>query len=133
MLNGGVFCSPFEKRLYQPELQTLQRYYEKSFPQGTAVAQNAGLNGAWCGVIAGLNSGARFGRIEFKASKRAAPTVTFYNPSAANANGTDTTGVAITSFGAENIGDSGLGTTGTSTGSGLSRSVSIHYTANARM
>jgi hypothetical protein len=63
-----------------------QRYFESSFPIGTAPAQNIGkFNHA---IFAGNSDGGSLeGVINFSVIKRAAPsTVIYYNPSAANAN-----------------------------------------------
>lgn len=85
---SGTVTTPFESRPYGTELALCQRYYEKSFPQGAAPAQNYGVNG--CSTfIARLTGAVAFGAvipIKFVVPKRAVPTtVTTYNPSAANA------------------------------------------------
>lgn len=85
-LEAGTVASPFERRDYGRELMMCQRYYESSFPIGTAPAQNAGkFNHAI--FAANSDGGSLEGVINFFVPKRAAPsTVTYYNPSAANAN-----------------------------------------------
>lgn len=68
------------------EFAQCQRYYNKSFALATVPAQNVGLTGAWRGNAA--NAGAVaivHGFIPFPVMMRAAPTITLYNPSAANA------------------------------------------------
>lgn len=71
---------------------TVYRYYSKTFPIGTVPAQNAGLTGALCAPysqmallpVPGIDWA-------YPQTMRAIPTVTSYNPSAANANYRDTT------------------------------------------
>jgi hypothetical protein len=99
-LEPASFASGYDRRSFEAELAASERFYRKSFPYATAPAQNAGTAGAvgYRGHVAGVNADGlqvQFGRRMF-----AAPTVTFYNPSAANAlwrNATD-------------IGDSGAAT-----------------------
>jgi hypothetical protein len=67
----------------QGELAACQRYYEKSFYIGTAPAQNAGSDGS--AIIPLTSDYAQF-FIPFKVTKRTAPSITLFNPSAANAN-----------------------------------------------
>ena len=68
-------------------LQACQRYYVKSFPPATAPAQNAGATGAQghYQMLATGNSES-YSYIRFGQPLRATPTITRYNPSAANAN-----------------------------------------------
>jgi len=114
----------------------LQRYFEKSFSQGTAVNSSTGVAGASSWSIPAVNtSGVRFGGEKFSVVKRVPPTITFYNPAAANANMRDYIGnLDITGAGPENIGDSGF-TVGGNTPSGtfVGRPAAVHWTASARM
>lgn len=129
MLNSGVFCLPFEKRLVQQELQLCERYYEKSFPQGTAVAQNAGVTGA-VGVCS--QAANTFGTtFPFRTPKRTTPTVVTYNPSASNANWRDVTSSADRTVVVVTTSDKNVFIDGTSGASGTNNN--IHVTANARM
>lgn len=85
-LNPGSTATPFENRPYQQELALCQRYFWKSFPAATAPAQNAGVTGAitfpitWTGIANNITP-----TVSYPVPMRAIPTVTFYNPSAANA------------------------------------------------
>jgi len=92
----GSAATPFEHRAN--ELALCQRYYCKSFPQGTAPAQNTATGS----ILRSLaNDSGRF-EIPFftPVTMRAAPSVTLFNPFAANGNvfnadnGTDTPGSA---------------------------------------
>lgn len=84
-VNAGDYEVTFQPRSFGEELQLCMRYYEKSFPYDTAPAQNVGSNvGALMISSLGASIASR-GMINYKVPKRAVPTVTFYNPSAANA------------------------------------------------
>lgn len=78
--------SPYEARPYAVELALCERYFEKSFEMTTAPAQNAGVNGA---LHLYASAATQNLYVFFKTRKRAAPTVTTYNTSAANANWRD--------------------------------------------
>jgi hypothetical protein len=84
-LEPGPVATPFERRSFGQELSLCQRYFETSFPIGTAPAQNTGASGHT--FFAGNSDGGSIANYKgFMVSKRAAPTVVTYNPSAANAN-----------------------------------------------
>jgi len=97
-LEAGAKATPFARRHPGQELVFCQRYFCKSFPQDTAPAQNTATGS----ILRSLANDA--GRFEIPffmpATMRAAPTVTLFNPFAANANvynaddGTDTPGAA---------------------------------------
>jgi hypothetical protein len=85
---GLVGAAPLpELRPVATELAVCQRYFCKTFPQGVAPAQN-------CGTVAGAilyraqYSGPDYAGApwQFPVVMRAAPTLTYFNPSNANAN-----------------------------------------------
>ena len=81
-LEKGSTATSFDYRPYSAELAMCQRYFCSSFSIGTAPAQNLGG-----GMIGKGANGATAEPIlcwQFPVSMRAAPTVTTYNPSAAN-------------------------------------------------
>lgn len=82
----GSFPTAFEYLFPSQELQLLRRYYYKTFPKGTAVAQNAGRNGyiAYISQLAGVNGNSVMVKYPVTMAS-ATPTITTYNPSAANA------------------------------------------------
>lgn len=83
---GTADPTDFEKRTFQQELALCQRYYWKSFPYATAPAQATGGQVGAIGYLvrlAGINYDSA--GVIFPVVMRATPTVTFYNPSAANA------------------------------------------------
>lgn len=84
LVEGDVASTYFEKLNFQTVFEQCLRYCEMSFPYGTAPAQNAGLNGSEQFSQSNLT----YSNIKprFKVEKRSTPTITTYNPSAANAN-----------------------------------------------
>lgn len=85
-LSDGYELIDWTPRLVSDSFPQMLRYYHKSFPLLTVPAQSAGLTGAWRGGAA--NAGAVaivHGFIPFPVVMRTTPTITFYNPSAANA------------------------------------------------
>ncbi|CAI2719736.1 hypothetical protein [Nitrospina watsonii] len=80
----GSVATEFERRPLGLELSLCERYFAKTFPIATAPAQNAGVTGSlyWNG-----NSGVASIMWRFPVRMRASPTITLYNPSAANNNG----------------------------------------------
>lgn len=94
-LEMGTTVTPFERRIYSQELAMCQRYFQKTFDQATAPAQNAGTNGALSAPGAATN-------VSFNASwwftcpMRAAPTIVTYSPDNASADWSDQGGVRPT-------------------------------------
>lgn len=85
-VNLGAIATAYEKRPFGVEENLVQRFYQKTFPAGTAPAQSAGNTGslAYYALLTGVNSFSI--PWTFNTRMRSAPTVTFYNPGAANAN-----------------------------------------------
>lgn len=84
-LEAGTVATPFERRDYGRELMMCQRYFEKSFPQGTAPANGgssttfATLDGSVSGISQNrINAGPT---TQFKVVKRAIPTMQKYGNS----------------------------------------------------
>ena len=76
-LEVGSQATSFETRSYGTELALCQRYYETAFPVGTAVSPGASY--FWYTNVTSYSSTAcRSQWIDFKATKRALPTVTPY-------------------------------------------------------
>lgn len=133
MLNSGVFALPFAKRSIQQELQLCQRYYEKTFNSGTAVAQNVGA-GAGDIYILSVNTSAatNYHWWQFKVNKRTSPTIVTYNISASNANWRDTTAGSDKTVALLGSSESMMGIYVNATTS-VTDNLRIHATANARM
>ena len=135
-LEVGTFATAFAPRPFGMEVSLCQRFYEKSFPQATAPAQNAGLTGSYTfGQVAGASVNQAGTPVTFKVTKRTTPIVTFFNPQAANSQIRGTT-VALdwTGTAASNVGDTGFGFSGTSpAGSSPGIFNAFHWTADARL
>jgi len=82
-LEKGSVATSFDYRPYGTELALCQRYYEMSYPQGTApgtaVQQTTALSVYNNSPTASTASTMTI-PVRFKASKRASPTVTIYQP-----------------------------------------------------
>jgi hypothetical protein len=120
----------------QAELAMCQRYYQKSFPQATAPAQNAGQTGAvyFPQILTGAFN-QTLGAIRFPVVMRTSPTITTFNPSAANAqvrNVNNSSNWSSTT--PEQTSDAGFGlqATGNASGGAGDRAL-IHYTADAEL
>jgi hypothetical protein len=82
---SGATATPFEIRHRETELALCQRYYQKTFTQGTTPATNTGdftnalqyITFSAGAVISGYNW-------RYPVSMRALPAATYFNPSAAN-------------------------------------------------
>ena len=132
-LEVGSVATDFEHRSYGQELALCQRYFEKSFAQGIAPAQNhAGQAGSYS--LLNIGSKLRSANIPFKVVKRtSSPTITYFNPYAANANAR----IMFTSTDLANIatdiaGDSWFNFTSTDTTPSPTY-CHLHWTANAEL
>jgi hypothetical protein len=119
-------------------LARAQHFYAKSFPQGTAPAQNAGVNGSVCGIIgkAGATALAVHIPIRFPVTMHKTPaTPTLYSPSSAAAQPfrIDGTSPAVQTAGAIiQTSDQGFVVTATGDASGaVGDLVGVHYSADA--
>jgi hypothetical protein len=102
-LEAGSVATPFERRSYGQELALCQRYYEKSFAQGTAPVDNGGYQGSF--LLAGNSNGSSFiGNVTWKVTKRAAPSATFYRPDSGTGGQFDNGGSPVT----HSISDTGM-------------------------
>ena len=94
-LEPGSAATTFEYRPISVELGMCQRYYEKSFPMGTAPAQNLGVSasGSHRGIAGKAGALANYlPNAYFQVRKRTATgTITTFNPSAANSQVRDDT------------------------------------------
>ena len=135
-LEKGSTATSFDYRPYTTELQLCQRYFEKSFDIGTAVAQNSGTyNGTSVAASPGQLSGMAFGDTRFKINKRTAATLTFYNPAAANAFARDqNAGVDCTATSAWMAGESSFAiSASTGIGSGATNRIAVHWSASSEL
>lgn len=137
-LEPGSFATPFEIQTRQQVLTACQRYYTKTFPISTAPAQNVG---SYVGCVtyrcqvAGT-AGANGSPWIFPVNMRATPTITTYNPSAANAlwrnasGGGADSGAAVPINTANNLVWIG---NAQAAGDAVTNVLNIHATANAEL
>lgn len=128
--------SPFVMPLMADDLARAQRYYAKTFPQGTAVAQNAGLAGALSAVGVSTTAGTIVANWRFPVPMRCSPTIVTYNPSAANANWRNVTDAAdaVVSVDPNTAkGSTGVEITEVTTALVVASRYYIHATANCRL
>ena len=136
-LNLGAVPMRGPPRLWALELALCERYYGKSFSYATAPAQNIGSNAGamiFTQAIAGASVQTAPG-VWYKVTKRVAPTVTLYNPLAANGQirnesaGNDWTGTTIAV-----VGDTGFQVIGTPpVGSVQGSTAAFHWSADAEL
>lgn len=87
-LEIGTTATSFEYMPLDMEIHALQKYFYKTFPQGTAVASATGFPGSvgYVAQIAGTAPGPGFAiSLRFPAEMLYTPVVTTYNPGTANA------------------------------------------------
>lgn len=136
-LEPGANATPFEHRPHGTEMALCQRYYEKSFPYATAPAQNSGVAGGTYSMpqTAGASTGNTLGTVVFQVAKRAAPAVTFYNPSAANAQVRNSSvGADCSNTTAGSIGERSFHLTATTAGGSASGNTNgVHWAADAEL
>jgi hypothetical protein len=75
-LESGAIATPFERKTFQEQLSDCQRYYENSAYPSDIVPTAATGAGAY---IPASTANILCAETQFKTTKRAAPTVTFYN------------------------------------------------------
>ena len=87
-LEVGNTATPFEHRSYSDELARCQRYFEKSYNQGTAPGTGAGdFTGSYQARDGTASTVVRYYPVTYKVTKRANPTVVIYNPQTAASGG----------------------------------------------
>ncbi len=134
-LTEGYEIQAWAPRAAPYELARCQRYYCKSFDIDTGPAQSV-LAGAVRGAVsvAGATAGQPIG-IRFPVAMRAAPTMTYFNPAAANAFARNTTAnTDATATASANT--TGVSTDTTFTGIAawtVGQSVAVQYTADAEL
>ena len=135
-LEEGTVATPFELRPFGLELMLCLRYYQKSFALETAPAQNVGTGTGdyvFPAPVAGTGN-QRSPSFTFSVPMRTTPTVTTYNPSAANAllrdiNAAADGGAITVTTSQKMLRVAGAGNASTSAGN----SMTFHWTADARL
>lgn len=130
-LESGSYATPFERRLFNMELLMCQRYYAKSFLQGTAPASNVGTTaGALIYSTQAASTQYVTAQTNLPITLRTAPTITTYNPfstgSGWSASGTGSYTASVYSYG-----DSSIALRNDTVVSSSGANMSIHWTASA--
>lgn len=128
--------SPYVMRSWDEELVRCQRLYEKSFNYGTVPVQNAGTftGEAFFPAITAGATPQRLPTIFFSVRKRSTPSITLYNPAAANAEVRDETANLDCSATASLAWEASLqvNTTGNA-GSSAGNRLGVHWVADSSM
>lgn len=119
-------------RTAHQEISLAQQFYRKSFPLGTKPAQSAGVAGARC-IRNPIALGEPSVYVDFLPPMAASPTITTFNPSAANANWRDVTASSDIAVAVDPV--TALSSTGVEIATGgtvttLADDLCIHYTAD---
>lgn len=123
--------TPLERLPLPITYMMCRRRFRTSFPFGTAPAQNAGIGGA-IGIYASAANQSVSYYLSFDAPMRAAPTVTCYNPSAANSSWRNTNAnTDIASFVDPAPSMTGFGIASGASGVIAGHRHMIHYAASA--
>jgi hypothetical protein len=133
-LEVGDTATPFEFKSFEDELMECQRYYQKSYNQGTNPGTATNYAGAvvWSSVTTGAFGSAA--PVYLKTTMRATPTVTIYNPET-GATGSIRGISAGNNFAgtAEYIGDNGFCVYATATQSSAGFLIGTHYVAQIEL
>ena len=133
-LEKGSTATSFDYRPYGTELQLCQRYFEKSQPQGSAVA---GGTAEYFFVGANFRGSSALMRYPLKwaVTKRANPTVTFYNPrSGGTASQITTASADYSGTTAANTSETGVEVQGTTNAGGASGDPAyVNWTSSAEL
>lgn len=129
-LEKGSTATAFDYRSFGQELQLCQRYYERSYDVGNGTGS---FTAGWRGTSTNGAVYAEGPGWPFSVTKRAVPTVTFYNAvSGASGAAYQVSSAANTAISARYIGTTGVGIIDY-TSSGGQNSYYIHYTALAEL
>ena len=135
-LEEGDSATAFEAEPIQVGLEAAQRRYQSSFAPGTTPAQNIGTDTGEEQFPAPLAGAVAMplGRVTFPVQMKAAPTVSTYNPSAANSQARDETAAAsCSSTSTGNITAKGFNITTTgNAATAAGNIIGVHWTADAR-
>jgi hypothetical protein len=132
-LEIGPAATAFSHRPLSYEMMLCERYYRKTFPDGTVPAQNAGTPGALSLVAATTTATGLSLFWPFDIPMRTAPTITTYNPSAANANWRNSTGASDAVVLVDTPSHKGVMIGEQTTALVVGNTYRIHATADARL
>jgi hypothetical protein len=133
-LEEGTAASPFENRLYGTELALCQRYFCKTYQQGsTPGSTGSGQLGSLFAVQPNANSYPWLGTWSYPVVMRSSPTVTLYRPSDGVINGFNGDSGSFLGATATALGERSVGIFGNNVSIGLTTFMSIHATASAEL
>lgn len=134
----GTTATPFIPDSPSVAYAKAQRCYAKTFPFGTAPAQNAGIAGAIFAEAYAATAGDVYAIWNFPVKMtsmiNSKPKIVTYNPAASNANWRDVTGSSDVTVSVDPdtaVGDNGVPIAATSTGLSQGHHLYIHATADA--
>ncbi len=131
---GGTFEAVWLPRPVQVELALCQRFYTKSFALNTAPAQSVATNAHNFGQAVAANVAVTYPTVPFPVRMRVAPTMTSYNPAAANVQARNT--AAAADYSATTLASTDQGWTMTATGPAggtAGQASTIQWTADAEL
>jgi len=134
-LEEGEVATPYENKGFEQELEKCLRFFQKSFNYATVPAQSAGRTGA-LEFFQNRTSGSSHCQQNYYAKPmRVSPTVTLYNPSAANAQIRNLdTGSDCSSSGVETNNEKGFKLTYSLPGSSdITNLLSVQWAASAEL
>lgn len=133
----GTSATPFEFKPIGKELELCQRYYNKTFSLNTVPATGIGSNTGelqwdYLRSAGGLTNN---WRVRWPVPMRISPTVTFYNPTSANAQARDITlGADCSSTSGSNVTEKGMFITTTgAASSAVGDQIAVHWAASAEL
>lgn len=133
----GTYAGPIAIPNWADELARSERYYEKSFPYQTVPAQGIGnFSGAESYYVTNAGVVLHGHYVPYKTKKRAAATLTFFNPTSANANWRNQSDPADSAAagGGVNTSDRGFVITNAQVaGDGVGEQLVVHWTADAEL
>lgn len=137
-IEPGVIATPYILEDFAQLKSTCQRYFWKSFPYATAPATGVGINTSgilrFNAVVAGAASN-RLPTVYLPTRMRVSPTITFFNPAAANAQVRDATAGGDCSATAVGVGSETslmINTTGNAA-TAVNNNLQVHATASAEL
>lgn len=131
----GSVATPIQFVPFEMDLARCRRYYQKSFLYTTTPAQNTGSGDAEQSIAGKAGTTTQLIEVRLHPELRAAPTVTLYNPSAANGQirdltaGVDCSATAVSNGNAKALTLTATGNASTAVGNILS----IHWIADAEL
>lgn len=127
----GEVATPIMRRPFNEALQLCQRFFVKTFPHGTAPAQNAGQDGAL--FLRAADDGDVTIPWRYGVEMISQPTVTTYNPLAANSDGRNLNDASDVSVNTVVRSENSLRITLNGAAGDAGDLMAIHVTADARL